>query len=252
MAHDNIVNARLVNFDAPGDSRLVVKVQGGHVSISAAVADEIRAQIEAWVADLAASGEAPVVPTPTPIPVTGDPSVDLFATTVHPVLITNCASCHGVNQLPLHSVANPTESHNTVIQSALVDLLNPANSRLATKIDSGHEGINVSVANELRAQITAWVQGGGGAGVEPVVLEPTYKSISALILIPKCATCHSPTGTRRSEDYSTYAGTVATIGEGFWDEIQTDSMPTGRGSSPLSAEEKAVIRAWLDAGAPNN
>ena len=252
VAHDTIMGSRLINMDDPASSRLVVKIQGGHQSIAPEVADEIQTQIAAWVQQAQDSGEG--VPTPTPPPATGNASVDLFATTVQPVLLTNCASCHGVNQQPLHSVANPTESHDRVINLGLVDLNTPANSRLVSKIQGGHQGIAQSVATDLTNQITAWVQGGGGAAVTPVVLEATFQSINALILQPKCATCHNPNGTRRQEDYSTYESTIATgkIDGDFWDEIESDNMPRGRDAVPLNAAEKAAIRAWLDAGAPNN
>lgn len=253
-AHDNIFSMGLVNLKAPETSRLVAKVQGSHVGIASSVADQIQGGIADWNAQLEALGVGG--PGLDPVAPTGDVSVDLFATTVFPVLRTNCASCHGANQPPLHSVNDVTMSHDLVVQTNLVDLVDPFNSRLATKIQGGHEGISTAVGDELATQINLWVMGGGGAGVEPILLEPTFSSINALILQPKCATCHNPNGIRPSEDYSNYQTTITTgkISGDFWSEIVGNDMPIDSNENPLplSDLEKAAIRTWLDEGALNN
>jgi hypothetical protein len=48
-SHDTILNGNLVNLANAANSRLVREVQGGHMGINVAVADDLIAAIEKWI-----------------------------------------------------------------------------------------------------------------------------------------------------------------------------------------------------------
>lgn len=76
----------------------------------------------------------------------------------------------------------------------------------------------------------------------------TYTWINANIIQPKCIKCHG--------NFSTYDGIKSVIVGGnadqsiLFNKISDDSMPMG--DDPLSQAEKDAIKAWINAGAPNN
>jgi len=191
-------------------------------------------------------------------------SAAIFESTLYPILQNNCAQCHGVSQVPQFAVVDPLASHNALFQFGLVDLTTPSNSRLVSKIVQGHQGFSLSLSTQIETAIQAWADGllasdpsGGGLPQAPV-LEATFSSIHALILVPKCVGCHSPTGTRKSEDYSDYQSTLQTgkIVPGnanaseAYQECVSGSMPEN--APRLSDQELAAIRDWINAGAMNN
>ena len=86
-------------------------------------------------------------------------------------------------------------------------------------------------------------------------LQPTYGSLSASIFVPMCVQCHGPGGAD-GIDLSTYAGVKAAIDSADPEKtklmygITQKGMPLGK--APLSDQEKSVIVAWIQAGAPDN
>ena len=79
-----------------------------------------------------------------------------FSLTLQPVLVANCASCHGVSQSPMFAVADATSGMNAILQNGLVDLASPASSALVAKISGGHSGLPTSLAVTLQSAIQAW------------------------------------------------------------------------------------------------
>lgn len=61
-SHGVIVASKLVAFSNSASSRLVLKIQGGHASVSTAVAATIRSQVDAWAKKVKDSGG--VLPLP--------------------------------------------------------------------------------------------------------------------------------------------------------------------------------------------
>ena len=68
-------------------------------------------------------------------------SVAAFAQTLHPYLrgAGACLGCHGTTgsgsvAFPFHAQPDATMAHNELINFGKVDLMNPGNSRLVTKI----------------------------------------------------------------------------------------------------------------------
>jgi hypothetical protein len=88
-------------------------------------------------------------------------SKDLFASTVHPVVRNHCRQCHGTSQFPLFAVADPDSAYNTIdsFGTQLVNLSDPANSKLVKKIDGNHpvgSPVDVSVSTEIQDAIESW------------------------------------------------------------------------------------------------
>lgn len=77
---------------------------------------------------------------------------------------------------------------------------------------------------------------------------PGYQLIASAIIAPKCLECHSSGGGNAGgvnlETYEALKNNLPSLR----DEITSGRMPKNRG--PLSASEKEVFLAWLDAGAP--
>lgn len=190
-------------------------------------------------------------------------SIEIFSTTLHPVLTQNCGSCHGSNQFPLFAVTDPTSSHQTLLGSRLVNLTSPSSSRLVTKIQNGHQGKPAALAVQIETEITSWADKlkalGGQAPALPVIepLTATYTSISQNILLPKCASCHSAATPQAGKRYDTYAETIKTVNlanpaeSKLYTTTFSGEMPPSPADS-LTDEELAVILAWMNAGAPNN
>lgn len=79
-----------------------------------------------------------------------------FSQSVQPVLRSNCAACHQSLQGPFFAVADSLAAFRTVQANNLMDLNQPQNSELVTKIQAGHNGIAVTVAADLQTQIQAY------------------------------------------------------------------------------------------------
>lgn len=191
-----------------------------------------------------------------------------FAQTLQPVLLQNCSGCHGANQSPRFAVADAASGQSVLLQLGLVDFVNPSQSRIVIKIQSGHQNLGAAVADQLRLQVQAWASGlganGGAAGggalplPTPVPLSATYTSIANRILQPKCVSCHGPTRAAGGYRYDTYAATQRSVKarlpleSKLYKETQNGSMPTGPGTTDLSSVELTVIYDWIAAGALNN
>lgn len=100
---------------------------------------------------------APTTPTTPTTPV--QPTVTsqvAFQKTLYPIIQDNCADCHGQGQSPKFAVTNVKNSHDYLINQALVNLKSPSASRLVKKIEGGHKGFPKSVSEEMKVAITAW------------------------------------------------------------------------------------------------
>lgn len=81
-----------------------------------------------------------------------------FSKSLHPLLLNNCASCHGVNQHPKFAVSDVKQAHQTLMDRNLVSLNKPEGSYLIEKLQTGHNGFSPSLVNDFRAKIQNWAQ----------------------------------------------------------------------------------------------
>lgn len=99
---------------------------------------------------------------------------------------------------------------------------------------------------------------GGGVPLDPAagVLMPTYSSIQANVLRPKCSGCHNATRQDGGVNLSTYTAVMNTVTPGnpatssLFTTTQSGDMP--RRGTRLTAAQLGAIRDWITQNAQNN
>ncbi len=95
--------------------------------------------------------------------------------------------------------------------------------------------------------------GGGtdGGGVQIDCSTVTFSGDIAFLISTKCAVsgCHDASSTNGPGPLINYASIFASR-LSIQSAVNANRMP--QGGPPLSATEKAKIKCWIDAGAPNN
>lgn len=139
----------VVNLAQPDQSRMVLKVAGGHncwLASPSACADTLTVWIRNWAGDAATGGREIELQAPTikevgqskTFPATAndpDPSTS-FAGTVYPLLRTNCSRCHASDaqtpQSPFFASADVEEAYAAAKSKMNIDL--PALSRFVVRL----------------------------------------------------------------------------------------------------------------------
>ncbi|MCK5383752.1 MAG: LamG domain-containing protein, partial [Gammaproteobacteria bacterium] len=187
----------IVDLSRPADSRMVTKVAGGHncwLDSDSACGDVITAYIAAWAGGVSGVGNiveltAPALRDPGTSKNFPDDS-SLFASTVHPLLTANCATCHVDSamdaQAPFFADSNADTAYEAA--KAKMDLDNPANSRLVLRLreeshncwDPDNTGSTDCVASAalMEAAITAFANPITLSSVDPSLV--TSKALSLL------------------------------------------------------------------------
>ncbi len=178
----------IVDLNQPANSRMVTKVAGGHncwLSAPSACAAVITAYIEAWAGNTAAGASRQIQLTPPPIK---DPGATLnfpadstaFATTVWPLLTTNCAGCHtdtsATPQAPFFAGSEVDAAYEAA--KSKMDLNNPANSRLVVRLRNEFHNCwsdCASDSNDMEAQIAAFA-----GTITPTTVDPSLVISKAL------------------------------------------------------------------------
>ncbi len=161
----------IVDLSSPKDSFMVTKVGGGHncwlgSGNETACADTITQLITNWAGGTAGSSSSITLEEP-PI---RDPGASksfpddsgLFASTIHPILITNCADCHtdsaALPIAPFFAQADPDAAYEAA--KSKIDLDTPANSRFVLRLrNEFHQCWNNDCpgsADEMELAITAF------------------------------------------------------------------------------------------------
>lgn len=76
----------------------------------------------------------------------------------------------------------------------------------------------------------------------------SYGAVAQKVFAQSCTSCHGSSGGVNLESYAAVAANLAGIERTVF---QSGSMPKAP-QPPLTAEQKALLRAWLDAGAPES
>jgi Concanavalin A-like lectin/glucanases superfamily len=175
----------LVSLTQPDQSRMVLKVAGGHncwLSSNSACGDILTTWIRNWAGSAAGGGtqiqlQAPVdhdVGSSRSFPdMATDGGGNSFANTIWPLVrgAGNCLRCHSPSaatpQSPFFASADVNEAYSAA--RAKIDLDNPANSRLVVRLrDESHNCWSASCANDaaaMLAQVSAFV---GAIAITPV------------------------------------------------------------------------------------
>ena len=136
----------------------------------------------------------PPVPPPAPAPTMPEASdQQLFASTVHPIMVSNnCVQCHsdptplGLTPiLPLMADETVETAYNAVVNNQKVSLTNPGNSRLVlkTRVDNHNCGGAVACeqfATEMEAAIRSWADSVAAANPPPNNLPRVASAMASL------------------------------------------------------------------------
>jgi mono/diheme cytochrome c family protein len=133
----------LVDLQTPANSDLVTKMLSGHncwLASDQACADVITAYISAWAGGATSGGNVITLTPPTlkdPADSKNFPaSSALFASTVHPELVANCAGCHVDSatfpQSPFFADSDPDAAYEAA--KSKINLNTPADSRFVIRL----------------------------------------------------------------------------------------------------------------------
>ena len=143
----------IVNLAQPDQSRMVLKVAGGHncwLSSPQACADILTTWIKAWAGGVAAGGTQIQLLAPTikdvgstktfPANATDNGNAS-FANTIYPLLLANCSRCHSANattpQTPYFASSDPKEAYANA--QAKINIDTPTLSRFYVRLhDESH------------------------------------------------------------------------------------------------------------------
>lgn len=193
------------------------------------------------------------------------PSELSFSAVYSKVLRTNCTGCHGTSGgVNLETYQEVKRHLNAIVQSTITTRQMPKLPNMP--LDSAQLGL-----------LNAWIQAGAPetAGSDEVplpTLEPTYASIRAVILEPKCLMCHAPGKPTARVPLVTWkdllespldivipgnaaeSGLILSVTHEDPDKLMPpprdkEGKPTGY--SPLSAREIQVLMDWINRGAPS-
>lgn len=177
------------------------------------------------------------------------------------ILANNCTSCHTATSGPL-GVFNLLDV-NHLITSGLVVAGNPNGSTLLQSIEANRMPPTAPLSNADKIVLRTWIQGGAQAPSTPIAtptpipLGPTYTSLAANVLTPKCVGCHSTNNKTAGYAFDTFANVSKSVkarnaaGSLLYTITQSGSMPP-RPNPTLTSDEQRALSDWIQAGALNN
>ncbi len=294
MCHQNFSNystlmaSGVVISKKPDQSSLYLKTSSGQMPKggSPLSGEEVNA-IYQWISDGAPEtvaslpsgsipggtppgGTTPGGSTPggTPPPVAGvSPTYEWIQNNV---FIPRCIICHRGASAPS---GYDLTSFDNVMAGGRVNPGNPSTSRLFQRIDNNSMPPGgPALSAEVKQAVAKWIENGakndapapgspgsGGPVATPPPLPPlgpTFASINANIIQPRCLGCHNSTNRTAGVSLEGYTNLMRYVRAGrsgsseLYEVIEDNEMPA---SGPaLSAQQKTVIRQWIDAGAQNN
>jgi hypothetical protein len=196
----------VVNLTQPDQSRMVIKVGGGHncwLASASACADTLTVWIRNWAGSAATGGREIQLQAPTIKEIGASKTFPEdggnFATTIHPVLKANCARCHSSSaatpQQPFFASNDTAEAYASARSKIDIDV--PANSRFVVRLrDEFHN---------------CWAPVNGiDCGDSAEVMQDAIEAFVAAIPAPQPVT-----GLVTSKALTLYDGTVAAGGNRY-------------------------------------
>jgi hypothetical protein len=185
------VNA-IVNLTQPDQSRMVLKVAGGHncwLTSNSACGDILTTWIRNWAGSVATGGKKIQLVAPPSQDVGTSKSFPtsstLFGSTIWPLVrgAGNCQRCHSPSaatpQSPFFASADVDEAYAAA--RAKINLDTPASSRLVVRLrDESHNCWTTSCANDAAAMLTAVTNFANG--IQPTQVDPALVISKALKL----------------------------------------------------------------------
>lgn len=210
----------------------------------------------------------PITPGPDTVPVTEKPcSPDsvYFQSQVLPLLVSQCGSS-GCHDAASHEDGIVLTSYASVFSKSGMVVKGNANQSKLYKVlfETGEDRMPPPPADPLSAEqknmIKIWINQGalnntcnnGGANCN--LTQVTFSGVIMPIIANKCKGCHSGTNPSGKLSLTTYAEVKASAQSGkLYGAVAYLSgyvgMPVG---SKLPGCEVQQIKAWIDAGYPNN
>lgn len=146
-------------------------------------------------------------------------------------------------QKPVHSLKTKlTAEHLTPITKRLITLIG-----LLVFLVGCNQNLGAKMDFELNADFAGADAVSDPVAVEPVVSAVTFADVKANIFVPHCLKCHATDTQRGDVDLERFE-TAFAVAKLIRDEVAADRMP--RRAPPLPPELKAMLFAWIDAGAP--
>ncbi len=182
----------IVNLTQPDQSRMVLKVAGGHncwLTSNQACGDILTTWIRNWAGSVATGGKKIQLVAPAVQEVGNSKSFPtasgLFASTIWPLVRGqgNCVRCHASSaatpQSPFFASADVDEAYAAA--RAKINLDNPAISRLVVRLrDESHNCWSTSCANDANAMLAA--VSAFANGIAPTQVDPALVISKALKL----------------------------------------------------------------------
>lgn len=224
-----------------------------------------------WILAMQATPtDGSVVPLPSIIPLP-TPLVDVTFVSNSPeelaaitILKNKCANCHD-GGVASGNIGQITNVDYLVVSGQIFPGLSEQ-SPLFASISAGRMPLSRKpmTVTEIAA-IKSWIENMSTVAMAgnnvplptPLpALEPTFKSISANILQPKCVYCHGPIKSEESLHYETYLGTMKSVkpkvptSSKLYTECKNGKMPEPPGT--ISPAQISVIKDWITNGALDN
>ncbi|MGE0631913.1 MAG: c-type cytochrome domain-containing protein [Pseudobdellovibrionaceae bacterium] len=188
------------------------------------------------------------------------PTVNVLEDKAIAILNKRCVSCHNAES----SSANigSLSDLESMLYYRLVVPGEPQLSDLYTVIQKGTMPPTGSLTADEAIIIYDWINEGinpeENIGVPPTPCGPNDNRLSCLrgsIFGPRCATCHMNGNSQGGVSLDSYTAVMNLViagnsaGSALYQAVNSNSMPP---NGPLAAQEKALIKSWIDSGAPNN
>lgn len=276
-SYQTIMEGNLVIPKKPGSSRLLLAIENDSMPKGESpLSKEERALISQWIEEGAReldpqSGEGPL-PNPH------GPNAN-FKWISKNIFQPRCVVCHNL-QKPRGKV--DLSSYQGLMSSPGKDgkkpiaLDNPLKSTVLIEIDEQKMPPDIKKLNaEETKALHDWLLAGAPNSMPspmptptpspapPTPPEPTYGWLSKNLFSRRCGSCHGIPFTVANVDFTSYATLMNSEGKllravmpgeptqsGIYQEVIKGHMPPPR--KLVTADERAVILEWIQAGAPNN
>lgn len=244
-----------VGLIVPGDptqGRIIGSIQAGTMPLGGSVSAADLLTLKNWILSmrLVAGGTSPVSPPPSLLPAGKAVQAD---TTLHAqamnIININCAGCHqGVASGGINNILDI----NQLVLTGLVTAGDPTQGRLIGAITAGTmpygngPPVKASDLQILKDWISSMTIVDASLNLPPmpirVALAPTFASVFANVIQPKCVACHL--------NLNSYSSVKSGAG-GILSKCQSGSMP--KAPFPvLTNAEMTALQSWIQGGALNN
>ncbi len=245
----------------PAQSLLIQRLKDGTMPPAGNLLSTVEiASIEKWISD----GALAVSPTPTPAPTSTPAPTATPTPTPNQAPIVN-AGADRTLALPIATLTVAGDANDVdgliaalawrKVSGPSVTMAGTSTQDLVlTNLVVGTYVFELKVTDEKGAVGTDQVQVKINAAPSSMA---TFSYIQTNILIPRCLTCHGDSradGGYRINSYDRAMSAVVPFEADYSElniRVQTNSMPKG-GGGYLSTSQKALIEAWINAGALNN